>query len=151
MKGKKSFRSVAVTIDDFLYVQENLNWRPNNAVPTAVAMVRERWLVQGFQDGSIRITSLDDFSSQTKNTRTFVGHADRVTCLMAPEISKQYLLSGSADFTVKVWNMELVLSSHALVLFSASTDPLAPKQHWRALVHVFKSYRRDYFFREPST
>jgi len=99
-------RHSEVTIDDFLFAQENLSWRPNNAVPTAVSVVRERWFVQGFEDGTIRIVALEAFSSLSKTARTFKGHTDRITCLMAPSISKQYLLSGSADFTIKVWNIE---------------------------------------------
>ena len=39
--------------------------------------------------------------------RLLVGHTDEITCLAAPDLGiKNYLLSGSADFTVRVWNLE---------------------------------------------
>jgi WD40 repeat protein len=43
--------------------------------------------------------------------RLLKGHTDKVTCLAAPDVpNKNYLLSGSADFTVRAWNLEYAQS-----------------------------------------
>ena len=58
------------------------------------------------QDGTIKVAPLESFTTGHKNSRVLKGHTEKVTCLMGPETPKPYLLSGSADFTVKLWNIE---------------------------------------------
>ena len=67
--------------------------------------------------GAIRVAAVDGFARIPENgsIKLLTGHTDKITCLAAPDLpNKNYLLSGSADFTVRVWNLEYVLNLRAL-------------------------------------
>jgi len=51
------------------------------------------------------LRQLSGFTASKPNNDSFVAHQRAVTCMMLSENSR-YLVSGSADATVKVWNMD---------------------------------------------
>lgn len=59
--------------------------------------------------GLIRVATLEGLAraADPSAVRTLQGHTDKITCLASPDLpTKNYLLSGSADCTVRVWNLE---------------------------------------------
>lgn len=85
--------------------------------------------------------------------RTLHGHTDKITCLASPDLpTKNYLLSGSADCTVRVWNLEYARAVEAgttlCVLpksFAArGTTGLHGAQHVGATVHVSEPHGRGH-------
>jgi len=63
-------------------------------------------LSAGHWDGSVRIALIDDFVSQNlpvlQNRQSLQAHRGPVTCLA---ISAEYLVTGSADGTAKLWSL----------------------------------------------
>jgi WD40 repeat protein len=62
--------------------------------------------------GDILVSSLSNIFNTRRSMRScrqLVGHSDKILCLSSPEdFHKDYLLSGSADYTIKMWNLKCV-------------------------------------------
>ncbi|TPX36151.1 hypothetical protein SmJEL517_g01417 [Synchytrium microbalum] len=134
-----------------------------NSLSMSIATpIQDHHLAVGYVDGSIRIMPLstpffhnvNDVNS-LPDVATLTGHTAKVTSLLAPSPSqcdgRRYLISGSADCSVRVWDLEqptakpTVYISHSSPVTSIITIPpetLSPSTSYTfmSVSHITKSF-----------
>jgi WD40 repeat protein len=92
-------------------------------IPNLDAKVRCRTLLSGNRAAVGCDYGLYVFNTQTgQGIHTLPGHSDAVLTL-APSVSQRYLLSGSIDHTLEIWNIEAY--EHLASLFFAGNEWIA--------------------------
>lgn len=96
-------------------------------IPNQDAKVRSRTLLSGGRAAVGCDYGLYVFNTQTgQGIYTLPGHSDAVLAL-APSVNQRYLLSGSIDHTLEIWNIETY--EHLVSLFFAGNEWIAWTPH----------------------
>jgi WD40 repeat protein len=75
--------------------QPHLEWTdPGTKI---IAAAQGEWFAAGTTNGSITLWNIRDYAS----SRTLTGHAAAITAL---KFSREFLVSGSLDHTIRIWN-----------------------------------------------
>lgn len=80
----------------------NLSYR-RNFVTSSLVLEKKLQLISGYADGTITMSKLP----LDMNPRAWRAHNSRVNALLLmPVDNKEYLISGSSDFYIRVWDLE---------------------------------------------
>jgi WD40 repeat protein len=112
----------------------NGNFVSQYQIPNADAKVRCRTLLSQGRAAVGSDYGLHVFKTQTgKSIYRLPGHSDAVLAL-APSVNQRYLLSGSIDHTLQIWNIDTY--EHLLSLFFAGNEWIAwtPNGYYAASV-----------------
>lgn len=79
------------------------NTFPRNFVTASLVLEKKLQLISGYADGTISMSKLP----LDMNPRSWRAHNSRVNALLLmPADNKEYLISGSSDFYIRVWDLE---------------------------------------------
>ena len=82
-------------------------WNGRTKIVTYAILLNELIIAEGFEDGNIEVSSLEDmFSIQRTSATSFKGHTKPITCLFSPhKYHGRYLISAAEDCKICIWDL----------------------------------------------
>ncbi|TPX50852.1 hypothetical protein SeLEV6574_g00678 [Synchytrium endobioticum] len=163
---ERDFKFVVIPAKEWNF--EDLWPLPNFAdtvMASTVTSIQGNKLAVGYVDGSIRVMPIStpfyynvNDIHQLPDVLALIGHTNKVTALLAPNRSqcdgRRYLISGSDDCSVRVWDLQgpaakhIVYSSHSSPVTGIIPSPI--KDTVLQFISVSQSTKSFSLFKPPS-